>query len=137
MDRPIITNYQDLIKEKIRLKTSLKASKTNLKQSFEELKGELNPLNAIGKATRNALHPNSANPLVQFGMKNASEFIFGKLLLKRAGWLPKLIVPFLVKEVATRVIGTKTDKKMASLLKSFAEMIRKTTIPKGSKPITK
>ncbi|MCH5720842.1 hypothetical protein [Niabella hibiscisoli] len=111
MAKPEINNFEDLMEEKARLKERLKASKASIKESFEGIKEEVNPFSNIKKTAQGALSTSTTNPLVKFGIKRASEFLIGKVLLKKAGWLPKLIVPFLVREVATRLIGSKADKK--------------------------
>lgn len=129
MAKPQIDNYEDLMEEKERLKARLKARKAGIKQSFEVIKEEVNPFSNIRKTAQGALSTSTTNPLVKFGIKRASEFLIGKVLLKRAGWLPRLVVPFLVREVATRLIGTKADKKIATTLRSTAHKLRETEIP--------
>lgn len=129
MAKPQIDNYEDLMEEKERLKARLKTKKASIKQSFAEIKGEINPFSNIKKTAQGAFSTSTTNPLVKFGIKRASEFLIGKVLLKKAGWLPRLIVPFLVREIATRVIGSKADKKIVTALKSTASKIRETDIP--------
>ncbi len=129
MAKPQIDNYEDLMEEKERLKARLKASKASIRQSFEDIKEEVNPFSNIRKTAQGALSTSTTNPLVKFGIKRASEFLIGKVLLKRAGWLPKLIVPFLVREVATRLIGSNADKKIATVLRSTASKLREAEIP--------
>lgn len=130
MAKPIINNYEDLMEEKARLKANLKRNKTRINESFEALKEELNPFTNVGKVAKSALQGNTNSPLVKFGIKRASEFLIGKVLLKRAGWLPKLVVPFIVREVTSKLVGHKMDKKIASTLRSAASAVRKTEIPK-------
>jgi cell division septum initiation protein DivIVA len=129
MAKPQIDNYEDLMEEKERLKARLRSRKTRIKQSFEEIKDEINPFTNIRKTAQEAFSTSTTNPLVKFGIKRASELLIGKVLLKKAGWLPRLVVPFLVREVATRLIGSKADKKIATALKSAASKIRETDIP--------
>lgn len=129
MAKPKIDNYEDLMEEKERLKELLKESKANIKYSFTLIKDELNPLTGIRENALGALKPNTTNPLVKFGIKRASEFLIGKVLLKRAGWLPRLIVPFLVREITTRIVGSKADKKIAGALHTAAGKIREAEVP--------
>lgn len=129
MAKPNINNYEDLRNEKERLKENLKLSRARISQSFGLLKEELNPFSNIGKVTKNALQANTSNPLIKFGIKRASEFLIGKVLLKRAGWLPRLIVPFAVREVTTRLVGRKAEKKIATTLRNTAAAIRKVEVP--------
>ncbi|MCH5597339.1 hypothetical protein [Niabella ginsengisoli] len=133
MAKPNIDNYEDLMDEKDRLKSRLTESKANIKQAFEGIKDELNPFAAVKEMTHGALQTSTTNPLVKFGIKRATEFLIGKVLLKRAGWLPRLIVPFVVREIATRTIGVKADEKIASTLRNTADKLREVDIPQLSK----
>ncbi len=94
MAKPQIDNYEDLMEEKERLKARLRSRKTRIKQSFEEIKDEINPFTNIRKTAQEAFSTSTTNPLVKFGIKRASELLIGKVLLKKAGWLPRLVVPF-------------------------------------------
>lgn len=129
MAKPQIDNYEDLMEEKERLKARLKSRKARIRQSFDEIKEEVNPFSNIRKTAQEAFSTSTTNPLVKFGIKRASELLIGKVLLKKAGWLPRLVVPFLVREVATRLIGSKADKKIATALRTAADKIRDTDIP--------
>ncbi|MGC4233226.1 MAG: hypothetical protein QM594_09635 [Niabella sp.] len=129
MTKPEINNYEDLMAEKKRLKARLRASKAGISYSFEAIKQEVNPFSGIKKNAGGIFQSGTTNPLVKFGIRRASEFLIRKILLKRAGWLPRLIVPFLVREAAVRIIGAKTDKKIAHALRDTAGKIRKAEIP--------
>jgi len=124
MAKPMINNIGDLMEEKKRLKARLQSDKASIRRSFEELKDEVNPFSGLKKTAHDALSAGTANPLIKFGVKRASEFLIGKVLLKRAGWLPRLVVPFLVREATTRLIGSKADKKIAGALHSLATRLR-------------
>ncbi|WP_346237154.1 hypothetical protein ABDK00_012020 [Niabella insulamsoli] len=129
MAKPQIDNFSDLMQEKERLKARLNNSKANIRDSFEGIKDELNPFNAIKEKTHGVLQTSTANPLVKFGIKRATEFLISKVLLRRAGWFTKLVVPFIVREVATRAIGLKADKKIAKTLRTAADKVRAADMP--------
>jgi len=129
MTKPKINNYDDLMEEKERLKERLKESKANIKYNIALIKEELNPLSAIKDTAMGAFKKDTSNPLVQFGIKRGTEFLLGKVLLKRAGWLPKLVVPFVVRELTTRFVAHKADKKIAQALHQAAQWIRKKEAP--------
>ena len=129
MTKTEINNYEDLMAEKKRLQDRLKASKAGIGHSFEAIKEEVNPFSGIQKSAGSVFQSCTTNPLVKFGIRRASEFLIGKVLLKRAGWLPRLVVPFIVREVSTRVVGTKADKKIAHALRSAADKIRDVKVP--------
>lgn len=135
MAKPEINNFEDLMAEKKRLKVALKANKANINESFKDLKEELNPFSQVRKTAQSALKANTANPIVRFGIKRATDFLVGKVLLKRAGWLPRLIIPFAVRDISSRLIGHKADKKIAATLHNAADKIRNVQVPElGDEP---
>ncbi|GAB3432512.1 hypothetical protein [Niabella aquatica] len=129
MTKSEINNYDDLMAEKKRLKERLKTSKAVISYSFEAIKQEINPFSGVKKKAGSMFQSGTTNPLVKFGIRRASEFLIGKVLLKRAGWLPRLVIPFIVREVTVRTMGVKTDKKIAQALRSTASKIRAAKMP--------
>ncbi len=126
MAKSTIKNYQDLMGEKERLINQLKTSKSNIRQSYGTLKEELNPFSVIKRTVKGAFPSHEASHLMQFSIKKSSDFLIKKILLKRAGWLHRLIIPFLVKEVTTQIVAKKADFKIAHMLRVAADKIRKT-----------
>lgn len=129
MAKPVINNYEDLMLEKQRLKSSLRKKKAKVNETFEALKEEVNPFSAIQKTAGAALQTNASNPLIKMGINKATDLLVGKVFLKNAGWLPKMLVPLLVKEITSRVVGHKPDKRIVAMLRKTAASIRSSNFP--------
>lgn len=99
-----IQNLDDVRAERARLKNQIETSRMNLRQEFGVIKKELNPINqALGVVTDVFTTPRKG--LLSMGVGFGVDTILMKVVLARAGWLPRLIVPFLVKNVATNYIS--------------------------------
>jgi hypothetical protein len=100
-----IKTYKELVEEKKRLKGLLEVQKLRVTDDWTLVKHELEPVNSafglIGKMTKG----NKSNPLVNVGLKLASETLLKNLVLARAGWLAKLAIPLLVKNYSSHLMA--------------------------------
>jgi|GEM_PF-569061 len=129
MTKPVITTHEDLMKEKARLKAQLKLHKTQLRQSVNAIKEELNPISQIAKTTKGIWNADTANPLIAMGVTKLTDLVLRKGLLRRAGWLPRLIAPVLVQKVATYLISEKAGDQIGRLLHQAAFRLREEKAP--------
>ena len=97
-----IQTYDDLVKRKKQLEVLLEAQKELIKYDFEEVKVQAKTaLSGAGKAftrdTSNMLLTSGANRLIDVVIKN--------VLLSRAGWVIRLVVPFFLKNFSSHYIA--------------------------------
>jgi hypothetical protein len=117
-----IKNLDDLRAERARLKNQIEASRMNLRYEFGAIKQELNPLNqALGVVTDVFTTPRKG--LLSLGVGIGVDTVLKNVILARAGWLPRLVVPFLVKNVATNYIS----KNKASVVENIVGWVKKKT----------
>jgi hypothetical protein len=117
-----IKNLDDLRAERARLKNQIEASRMNLRYEFGAIKQELNPLNqALGVVTDVFTTPRKG--LLSLGVGIGVDTVLKNVILARAGWLPRLVVPFLVKNVATNYIS----KNKASVVENIIGWVKKKT----------
>jgi hypothetical protein len=117
-----IKNLDDLRAERARLKNQIEASRMNLRYEFGAIKQELNPLNqALGVVTDVFTTPRKG--LLSLGVGIGVDTVLKNVILARAGWLPRLVVPFLVKNVATNYIS----KNKTSVVENIVGWVKKKT----------
>lgn len=109
-----ITSYNDLLEEKERLKKLLQAQKELIREDVAEIKEELRPVREAAGIVGKFISRDNSNPLLTMGTNTAVDLLVRKLILSKAGWFGKLIIPFLVKNYASHFvtdnIGTIKDK---------------------------
>ncbi|MGJ7031441.1 hypothetical protein [Niabella hirudinis] len=125
MTKPIITTHEELMQEKARLKARLKQHKTELRQSVEEIKEAFNPISQVAKTTRKIWNADRSNPLVSMGVTRLTDLVIRKGILRRAGWLSRLVAPVLIQKVATYIISEKAADRVGQLLHQAASCLRK------------
>ncbi|HEX7753916.1 MAG TPA: hypothetical protein VF421_01115 [Niabella sp.] len=124
MTKPIIRSHEELLIEKERLKSSLKQRKADLKASFGAIKDELSPITKVAQTTKDIFTADSNFPLIGFGVEKLTDLIVRKGILRKAGWLPRLIAPFLVKKISTYLIAVQGSDQITQKMHAFASRLR-------------
>ena len=116
-----IRSYHDLLNEKERLEIILKAQKETLRRDIYELKEgiieEIEPIRSFVSFASKLVRRDGSNPILNAGADTLINLIVKKLILSRAGWLTKRIVPFLLKNFSSHIIA---ENKEALLDKLFS-----------------
>ena len=120
-----IQNIEDVRAERSRLKNQIETSRTNLRYELGLIKKELNPVNqALGVVTDIFTTPRKG--LLSLGIGFGVDMVLKRFILARAGWLPRLVVPFLVKNATTNYIS----KNRTSVVENMLSWVKKSTQPK-------
>ena len=121
---PLITNYEELMAEKRRLLNNIKYQRADINNAFEDLKDELNPFKKINSAAKSVLTVSRKNPLVGYGIATAYDFILKRLILRKMGWLPNLLMPLVVKKFSDMIVTPKLNENLAGSMRTAADAIR-------------
>ncbi|MER0439166.1 hypothetical protein [Emticicia sp. W12TSBA100-4] len=98
-----IESLDDLKAERARLHNQMQLSKISMRNEIAAIKEELNPARqAVGVLNNVLTSPKKG--LLNVGIGLGVDIILRRTILARAGWLPKLVVPFLVRNVATNMV---------------------------------
>jgi hypothetical protein len=114
-----IKTYADLCEERDRVKSLLVVQRQKIKDDWEELKEEFLPVKnafgVVGKMT----HPDRSNPLLNAGLKVASDLFLKNFVLAKAGWVTKLAVPFVVKNYSSHLFAEKGGNILGKVINFF------------------
>src|SRR5688572_17537492 len=114
-----IQTYDDLLEEKKRLEALLAVQKDEIDASWHGVKSSLNPINNaasfLGKITRS----DKSNPLLTVGIGYMGDLVLRKVF--KAGWLVRLVVPFVVKNYSSHLFAGKGG----SIAEKFKNLFRK------------
>jgi len=154
MNQPIKT-YTDLCEERDRVKNLLVLQRQKIKDDWHELKDEFIPVkNAFGVMGQ-MTSADKSNPLVNAGLKLASDIFLKNFVLAKAGWVTKLAVPFVVKNYSSHILARKGGRYLGKFISLFnkktnprinkeykpqpvyqeREIIVETTIPGSNNPV--
>jgi len=100
-----INNYDDLILERKRLESDLAHYKTIITGELDEIKHKVEPItDVVSFFSPSKNPPTNNNRLLQAGANLGIELLVRQKLLSKAGWLTKLVLPFILKKVSSRAI---------------------------------
>ena len=99
-----INNYDDLILERKRLESDLALYKSIITQELDEIKHKVEPITDVVSFFSPSKNPPANNKLLQAGANLGIELLVRQKFLSKAGWLTKLVVPFILKKVSSRAI---------------------------------
>lgn len=117
-----IQNIDDLRAERARLKNQMELSKLYMQQQAAAIKTELNPARqAVGVIGDMLTSPQKG--LLNLGVGLGVDTIIRRGLLARAGWLPRLVIPFLARNLAANLI----QKNRTSLVENALLWVKKVT----------
>lgn len=109
-----IQTYNDLVEEKQRLETLLGVQKQQMKTSWEQLLLELTPVQSIFGHVKKFFKADKSNPAVNFAVGMASDTLLKKILLARADWVTRLVVPLFVKNYSSNFLNNDKTKRVFS-----------------------
>lgn len=100
----MIRTYDDLCKERERLKVLLASQKQRVLDDWSGIKDELSPVKNVFGVMGKMAKGDNTNPLVNMGLKLASDLFLKNFVLAKAGWITKLAVPFVVKNYSSHML---------------------------------
>jgi hypothetical protein len=125
-----IKNYADLEAEKLRLTALLRNHEEAIKADVVNVREGLKPVsNALNVVNKMATRDNRV-PVMNFGVEMGIDILVRRVLLGRAGWFAKIVVPYLIKNYTSHFIGEEKKKLMMGKMRDFFQKLR----PK-SKPV--
>ena len=112
-----IRSYDDLDREEQLLEELLQAQKQLVQLDIAQLKAQLKPAHAALQIFSKITTADKSNPLITQGANTAIDFILKKVVLARAGWITKILVPLVVKNYSSHFIA---DHKQDIVQKIFS-----------------
>jgi len=107
--------YKELIEEKQKLEVLLKAQKELVRYDVQELKMELQPFRDVASNIRKLVTKDKTSLLLNIGSDAVINTVVKKLLLGRAGWLTRLIVPYFMKNYSSHFLAEQKEKWLDKL----------------------
>lgn len=104
-----ISNYDELVAERIRIQQMLALQKAQLNAEINELKDRLKPVTGLLSFFKRDKNPSVKSTAMQIGANIGIDVLLRNTLLGRAGWLARLVVPFVAKKISSRIIDKTVD----------------------------
>jgi len=108
-------SYEELLKEKQQLEILLEAQKQVIRSDVRLLKAELQPVAEALAVVKKFTTMDRTSLLLNIGSDVVINAVVKKFILSRAGWLTRLVVPFLVKNYSSHFLAEQKDKWLEKL----------------------
>jgi len=119
-----IKNYADLEAEKLRLMALLRNHEEAIKNDVANVREGLKPVsNALNVVNKMATRDNRV-PVMNFGVEMGIDLLVRRVLLGRAGWFAKTVVPYIIKNYTSHFIGEEKKKILLGKMRDFFQKLR-------------
>jgi hypothetical protein len=129
MDNRIRT-YEDLLQEEQRLIQQLKGHEVLIREDLISVRQHLAPVTRVFNNVTKAFTRDNRAPLLNFGLEMGIDVFVRRVLLAKAGWFTKIVVPYLLKNYSSHLIGHEKRVKMMQKIQGFFAKLR----PKPEQP---
>lgn len=126
-----IKTYEDLEEEKLRLLSLLKTQESFIRTDIAGLKENLKPFGTAVDTLNKMTTRDNRVPMFNLGIEMGIDLLVRKVLLARAGWFTKIVVPFLLKNYSSHIIGEEKREFIINKLKGLFKKVRPSS---GSRP---
>jgi hypothetical protein len=104
------SSYKELVEEKQKLEVLIHAQKELIRADVKALKVQLKPVTDLVDNVKKFTSRDSSNLLLNIGSDIAVNTLIKNLLLAKAGWLTRLVVPYLMKNFSSNFLAEQKDK---------------------------
>lgn len=125
-----INTYEDLLMEKERLKLQLQVQKQLIRQDIEDIKEEFRPVQSAISAFSKLTTRDTGNWVLNAASNKTIDLVFKKVVLARAGWLTRFVVPFFLKNYSSHVIADHKNEIISTIFSWFKKKASSNGHPK-------
>jgi len=117
-----IKTYEDLLQEEQRLLAQLKATEILIRNDIAGVKESLKPIGNAMKMIGKFTTRDKTGALANFGLDFSVDLLVRRLLLARAGWFTKIVIPYIIKNYSSHII---TEQQRAKLMQKINNIFSK------------
>jgi hypothetical protein len=117
-----IRTYNDLLKEEQRLELHLKVQEAVIRKDLADFRENVEPVRKIFSTAQKIFTRDNRVPVFNIGLELLIDILLRRFILKRAGWIAKSIVPYVVKNYSSHIRG---EEKRKALVKKIRDVFSK------------
>src|SRR4051794_13614007 len=119
-----VKTYEDLLQEEQRLMQVLRSQEVLIREDLAGLKESLKPVGKVYNVLHKMATRDHTGPLTNFGIDFGIDLFIRRLILARAGWFTKILVPFIIKNYSSHIISDEQRTKFAQKIKNIFNKLR-------------
>ena len=130
MSRPI-RKYEDLLEEEQRLLQQIKLHEKLIREDIAGIKEDMKPVSDVLGVFNKMATRDHTGPIINFSLDFGIDLIVRRILLARAGWITKIVIPFIIKNYSSHIIN---EEKRSRLTKKIQDIFKKIRPKTNHKP---
>jgi len=119
-----IKTYEDLLQEEQRLLQQLKAQEVLIREDIAGLKEKIKPMEKAFGVLQKMATRDPTGALANFGLDFSIDLLIRRLLLAKAGWFTKILVPFVLKNYSSHIVSDEQRARFAQKIQNLFNKIR-------------
>jgi len=119
-----IRTYNDLLNEEQRLEQKLKVHEAAIRKELAGFGENLAPVKKFFSTAQKIFTRDNRVPVFNIGLELIIDIFLRRFILKRAGWIAKSIVPYIVKNYSSHIIGEEKRKALVKKIRDIFSKIR-------------
>jgi hypothetical protein len=117
-----IKTYEDLLQEEQRLLSQLKATELLIRDDIAGVKEGLKPVGKVMKMVSKFTTRDRTGAFANFGLDFSVDLLVRRILLARAGWFTKILIPYIIKNYSSHFI---TEQQKAKMMQKISSILAK------------
>ena len=119
-----IKTYEDLLQEEQRLLNELRAHEVLIREDIAGLKEKIKPMEKAFVVLQKMATRDHTGALANFGLDFSIDLLIRRLLLAKAGWFTKILVPFVLKNYSSHIVSDEQRARFAQKIQNLFNKIR-------------
>ena len=121
-----IQSYEDLLNAEAALQKSLAHQRAEIREEVTRIKEQLKPLtHVISFVSKLVTRHHGNNALVTAGIGIAGDILFKNVILKKSGWLTRLVLPFLMKNYSSHALANGDGNILSRIGEKIKSIVKK------------
>ena len=127
-----IKNYKDLLQEEQRLLSELKTKEVEIRNNLAGVRRGLRPIGRVMNTISKFTTRDKTGAFSNFGLDFGIDLIVRRFILAKAGWLTKILVPYLLKNYSSHIISEQQKSRIMEKINNLFSKLRPKTgaVPK-------
>ena len=119
-----IRTYEDLLQEEQRLQQQLKVQEMQVRTDILSMKENIEPVKKVYDTVRKVFTRDNRVPFFNIGLEMGIDILLRRFILRKAGLFARILVPYLVKNYSSHIIGEEKRKVLVKKVRDLFSKIR-------------
>jgi len=124
-----IRSYEDLLNTELALQKSLAHQRAEIREDVSRIKEQLKPVTKVFSfVSKFVTRHHGNNALITAGIGIAGDILFKNVILKKSGWLTRLVLPFIMKNYSSHALANGNGNFLSRIGEKIKGIVKKQSV---------